>query len=144
MTADASLKPLLTFFITQRRKLERERDAALDEGKKWFRRIKVAEQAGQPELAEAARAKFVEARQAHDEVARKLDVLAMERDVMLSTTPRVDAEYEAIRRRTIHAMEEFRKIGIDPQFAGLDVSAVEAEADEALVRLRGRMEGGEA
>lgn len=140
---DDSNKALLTFFIAERRKLERRRDEALEEGKKWFRRIKVAENAGQAELAEAARAKFDEARQAHAEHVHKLEVLAMEREVMLSTTPRTDPEYEAIKRRTLHAMEEFRKMGIEPQFARVEIDAVEAEAEDALARLRGRMEGGQ-
>lgn len=140
---DRSIEPLLAYWIAQQKLAERDRDAALADGKTWFKRAKLALSAGRMDLASEAKAEALRARERHDRAVLRLEVIAAERDVLRATRDVGGAIAEAAaeaRRRREHAMAEFQLLGIDPGFP-LEVPELAEVTDEDAVldRLRDRM-----
>ncbi len=130
-------RALLAHWIKQEKEAERARDEALEEGSRWFRRARLARDAGDEELAARAREKVSEARQKHDEAIRRLNEAKSERDALRSG--RVHEVGDAELARSSQIKENFRELGIDPTEAEIDDVASEVAAGDALARLRARM-----
>lgn len=138
-TLDRSLQPLLAYWITQQKEAERARDKALADGKAWFRRAKLALDAGKPEMASEAKGHALDARDRYERARLRLEIIAAERDVLRSTRGTINEAADRARERRQHAMAEFQRLGIDPGFA-IDVPDVVASSDdEVLLRLQERM-----
>lgn len=137
---DPTLRSMLAYWIKQHKDAERERDEALADGKKWFRRAKLAAQKGEAAMADEARRRALEAKERHDKAKLRIEVIEMERDVLKSGQKAPDASFKEAMRRSQHAAEEFKKLGIDPGFAFVEDLGEEVETESALDRLRGRMQ----
>lgn len=119
MAVDRSLRPLLAFWIREIKMQERAIERAREDGEKWFRRAKLALDAGKMDMASYAKEQAVEARDRFEKAKVKLAWAQSEKDLVRLESDRSNPVFEQAQKRAEHTLEEFRRIGIDPEFARL-------------------------
>ncbi len=104
---------LLGYWIAQQRLAERHRDAAYADVQLWFKRLKLARQAGDDRLAQEAATRAEEARDRFELAGRRIQSAEVELAAVRKTAQAPDrtAITEALRRSQ-HAIQEFQKLGI--------------------------------
>lgn len=104
---------LLGYWIAQQRLAERQRDAAYADVQLWFKRLKLARQAGDEKLAQAAATRAEEARDRFELAGRRVQSAQVELAEVrrVAQAPDRSAFNEALRRSQ-HAIQEFQKMGI--------------------------------
>jgi hypothetical protein len=104
---------LLGYWIAQQRLAERQRDAAYADLQLWFKRLKLARQAGDEKLAQAAATRAEEARDRYELAGRRVQSAQVELAEVrrVAQAPDRSAFNEALRRSQ-HAIQEFQKLGI--------------------------------
>ncbi|MBU6162250.1 MAG: hypothetical protein KGO50_14130 [Myxococcales bacterium] len=104
---------LLGYWIAQQRLAERHRDAAYADVQLWFKRLKLARQAGDERLMREAAARAEEARDRFELAGRRVKSAEVELAAVRATAQAPDrtAITEALRRSQ-HAIQEFQKLGI--------------------------------
>ena len=111
---------VLAHWLGQKKSTVREREEAKTELDKWFKRAKFALDAGEVELARAAKDRATEAREAYRKATARLIEIETELEKVRAEkiVPGLE-EARAARARAEHAAGEFVKIGIEPKFAAL-------------------------
>lgn len=114
-------KALLAHWIAQHKTTSREREDAKEDLELWFKRAKLALDAGEVELARAAKDKATEARERYRKAtARVIEIEEELTKVRSEQTIPNEEEVAAAKARAQHAASEFQKLGIDPRFAALE------------------------
>lgn len=120
MALDESYRPLLAYWIRQQKDAERDLQRHRDDVQRWFKRAKLAADKGEIELAAIARDQFDQSRQAFQKAEARIMVIQHEREMVRQAAQTTTAMFRDASRRTNHALEEFAKLGIDPNFALLE------------------------
>lgn len=121
-------KAMLAHWLAQQKSAAREREKAKDLLELWFKRAKLALDAGELELARAAKDKATEAREEYRKATARLVEVEQQLEAVRAekTLPNAE-ELEAARARALHTAGEFEKLGIDTRFAALEQAGFGAE-----------------
>jgi hypothetical protein len=134
-------RSLLAHWLKRQKQVMREKEEALEEGKMWFKRAKLAHDKGERELAQKAHERAAEAKRKHDKSLRELESIAMELETLRSSASDSTATDSGAAARAEQITENFERMGIDTDMAALENMAERADADQALSNLRNRLGG---
>ncbi len=133
--ADRGLHALMVYWVKREKELQKARQKALDDGKTWFRRAKLALQKGRLDLAKEAKQRAEKAQFDFKEAERLLKEVESEK-IKLQYESQAPTGEEVMRSHRLLA--DFKEMGIDPEFEELE-RAFESDKQDALEQLRARM-----
>lgn len=134
-------RSLLAHWLKQQKQEIRKKDEALETGKLWFGRARLAAKEGKQQLAQEAHKRASEAKQAHDKAVRQLESIAMELDTLRGSVTRTEPIDSGAAARAEQIQQNFSAIGIDSGEAELNELANRSGAERALGRLRQSLNG---
>jgi hypothetical protein len=134
-------RSLLAHWLKRQKQVMREKEEALEEGKTWFKRAKLAHEKGERELAHKAHQRAADAKRKHDKALRELERIAMELETLRSSASDSPVSDSGAAARAEQITQNFERMGIDTDMAALESLAERADADQALSNLRNRLGG---
>lgn len=141
MTIDTSILPLLSYWVKEQKLAERDKEQALEDGKTWLRRARLAMQKGEEELASLASEQAFAARERFRKAEARLFVIEHEKELLKAGARDFSSVYREASRKVEHMKGEFEKLGIHLEFAALEFPVDRDLSErEVLQRLRTRME----
>lgn len=126
---------MMTYWLLREKEAAKKRKQAMDDGKKWFRRARLAAQEGRTELAREAKLRALQAKDAYDNAVRALELIEMEKDVLRRQQAGLEIDRSGLERAE-QIKRNFEAIGIDTTAAELDSLAERTDSDIAFARLR--------
>ena len=135
--ADPGAHAMMVYWVKQQKLLEQKRDKALEDGKVWFKRAKLAMNAGKMDMAAEAKQEAMNARMRYEMAVEMLADVQEEKRALQMDTWKPDT---AGLQRAHHLMDQFKELGIDPEMAQLEDAYKDVGATDALDALRARMQ----